>query len=37
VAHAAFLALGKFPEALGAAAYAFDRLRGRAPEIIEYK
>jgi len=36
-AHAAFLVLGRLPEALGAAAYALDRLRGRAPGIIEYK
>jgi GT2 family glycosyltransferase len=37
IAHAGFLVLGKVPEALGAASFALDRIRGRAPEIIEYK
>lgn len=37
LAHAAFLVLAKLPEALGAAAFALDRARGRAPAIIEYK
>lgn len=36
-AHAAFTVLAKIPEAQGAAAFALDRARGRAPEIIEYK
>ena len=36
-AHAAFLVLAKFPEALGAASFALDRVRGRAPALIEYK
>ncbi|RDC73750.1 glycosyltransferase [Rhodovulum sp. 12E13] len=36
-AHAAFTVLAKIPEALGAAAFAVDRARGRTPEIIEYK
>jgi GT2 family glycosyltransferase len=36
-AHSAFLVLAKVPEALGAAAFALDRARGRTPAIIEYK
>jgi hypothetical protein len=36
-AHSAFTVLAKVPEALGAAAFALDRARGRTPAIIEYK
>ena len=32
-----FLMLGKFPEALGASKYFYNRWRGQAGEIIEYK
>ena len=37
LAAAAFLVLAKLPEASGAARFALDRARGRAPGIIEYK
>jgi GT2 family glycosyltransferase len=37
VTRAAFLVLAKVPEALGAARFALDRARSRAPAIIEYK
>ncbi len=37
MALAIFLVLAKVPEALGAAAYALDRARGRLPERIDYK
>ncbi len=37
LAHAAFLVLGKFPEALGVLEYRFRRLTGQAGRLIEYK
>lgn len=37
LAHAAFLTLGKTPEALGVLEYGFKRLTGRGGRLIEYK